>query len=117
MKHLGKYSFVNQVNLGKREHAEDMNESVDDVKKRIEDMPMPQLGMEVPGLDDLITSESKFYTFTFLLKFINKYAMSNKLSSIGLSLKISGYKNMETIEEKKCPFVITFHPYTFYIIK
>ena len=22
---------------------------------------MPQLGMEVPGLDDLITSESKYY--------------------------------------------------------
>ena len=31
------------------------------MKKRVQDMPMPQLGMEVPGLDDLITSESKYH--------------------------------------------------------
>eukprot|EP00088_Acartia_fossae_P071427 TRINITY_DN9795_c0_g1_i8.p1 TRINITY_DN9795_c0_g1~~TRINITY_DN9795_c0_g1_i8.p1 ORF type:complete len:445 (-),score=78.22 TRINITY_DN9795_c0_g1_i8:331-1665(-) len=28
-----------------------------DVKRRVEEMPLPQLGMDVPGLDDLITSE------------------------------------------------------------
>ena len=55
-----KYSLVHQINPAKRGPSDDVNESVEDVKKRIEDMAMPQLGMEVPGLDDLITSESKF---------------------------------------------------------
>ena len=34
-----------------------------DVKRRVEEMPLPQLGMDVPGLDDLITSESKISFF------------------------------------------------------
>jgi transcription factor E2F4/5 len=47
-----------QILLGKRGPPDSTSqETATDVKKRIQDMPMPQLGMEVPGLDDLITSE------------------------------------------------------------
>jgi len=45
-------------NLGKRAFEVEQNSQQSlDVKKRIQDMPMPQLGMEIPGLDELITSE------------------------------------------------------------
>jgi len=43
-------------NLGKRTSDQTSQQSLE-VKKRIQDMPMPQLGMEIPGLDELITSE------------------------------------------------------------
>jgi len=47
-----------QVVLGKRSlDPSYLDTGKTDLKKRVQDMPMPQLGMEVPGLDDLITSE------------------------------------------------------------